>query len=477
VDSESPGPDSGPSAEPDPEPAPEPEQEPDPDPEPDPKPGYKPPPIPPAYYTITFDSRGGSPAAPQYGGAGTPVPKPLDPQKDGFDFLGWFSLEAGGDKYDNWPHIITGSITMYAQWTKTPVWTIVYDANGGDGIMSDSTAPAGENLTLEANEFTRTGCSFAGWAENKDGTKEYDDGATVSGVGKTAGKTLTLYALWTVTNAADFVTAATDGNTITLTGVAWNDDLKTALESALSSGGISLDLSGVSGLTAWNSTTLSTNKDKITSMVLPDTVTSLAYQSSTGAFQGYTKLTSVSGKGVTDLGRNAFYGCTELVEVSLSLVMEIGVRTFSGCSKLASVSLPAAATIGNYAFEQCYILASVYFQEAASIGIAAFINCTALTTVSLPAVETINGQAFYDCKALAQLFLPATPPTLSYEGQAGLKAFQNTTNPSVPLNIYVGLDNVEAYKSAWGVNETTDANGNTTAYGNDHKAINIVEVE
>jgi hypothetical protein len=371
--------------------------------------------------------------------------------------------------------------------------------------MSPRTAQANVAQQLQANTFTRTGCGFAGWAENKDGTPSIlTAGTSISG--EPAGTTLTFYAQWTVTDPAAIVDEATSGgNTITLTDVAWSD-IESALKNALSGGSITtLNLSGVSGLTAWNISTLNleiNDKVKITSMVLPDTVTTLTYQSSTGAFQGYDHLTSVRGKGVTDIGRNAFYGCTaltsltnvdlpvaakigqeafrgctDLAEVSLSLVTDIGLRAFSECSKLASVSLPAATTIGNYAFEKCSVLASVYFQKAASIGAVAFNACTALTTVNLPAATKFGAQAFYDCKALAKLFLPAMPPVLSYEGQAGTKAFANTTNPSVPLNIYVGLDNVEAYKTAWSVNETTGEKGNTNAYGDDHKAINIMEVE
>jgi hypothetical protein len=51
--------------------------------------------------------------------------------------------------------------------------------------------------------------------------------------------------------------------------------------------------------------------------------------------------------------------------------------------------------------------------------------------------------------------------------------FEDTDN-SGTLKIHVGSGNVGGYESAWSVAAETAADGNTTAYGNGHKAINIV---
>jgi hypothetical protein len=287
-----------------------------------------------------------------------------------------------------------------------PFWTLVYKANGGEGTMSNSTAQAGEALTLKTNTFTRTYCTFAGWAESKAGPMAYGNGLSVPG--QDTETTLTLYALWTVTSGkeTDFVTAATSGNIIALPNVVWSPSLGTALEIALSNVGMTLNLSGVSGLTEWSKDTLSSNKANIKSLVLPDTVTLLkdAANQTDAVFNGYISLESVSGAGVTD--------------------------------------------IGGYAFG----------------------SCTKLTKVELPAAKNIGIRAFSYCQALAELFLPANPPALA------ISIFEYTTDP-VPLNIYVGLGNVPAYTSpsGWGVSAATLANGNTAKYGNNHKAITIME--
>lgn len=53
--------------------------------------------------------------------------------------------------------------------TGTPVVThaISYDANGGSGTMASYTVRAGEGFTLDENEFTRAGYTFAGYTVNR----------------------------------------------------------------------------------------------------------------------------------------------------------------------------------------------------------------------------------------------------------------------------------------------------------------------
>jgi hypothetical protein len=225
------------------------------------------------------------------------------------------------------------------------VWTIVYNANGGEGTMASDTALANQDLTLRANAFTRTDCTFVSWAESAAGEMPHAAGADVTG--HAAGTTLTLYALWDVESgkeAAVVKTAVTKGNgtAIALTGVAWSDDLKTAVENALSGGNKDLDLSGVSGLTAWNKDSLdSAVKKYITSLVLPDTL-ALLYSDKLGrAFENYSSLTSVSGAGVREITLSSLAFCTALTTVSLPAAEEIGNNAFQKCTALTSLTLPA----------------------------------------------------------------------------------------------------------------------------------------
>ncbi|MGI6042042.1 MAG: InlB B-repeat-containing protein [Candidatus Alectryocaccobium sp.] len=48
-------------------------------------------------------------------------------------------------------------------------YTLSYDANGGTGTMTPSTAAAGSTFTIAQNSFTRSGFTFTGWNTTADG--------------------------------------------------------------------------------------------------------------------------------------------------------------------------------------------------------------------------------------------------------------------------------------------------------------------
>ena len=92
--------------------------------------------------------------------------------------------------------------------------TVIFNANGGTGTMSDQVVDYNEATALTANTFTRTGYSFAGWATTADGSKAYDDQGSV-----TLTKNTTLYALWTKNNyKVTFTPTITGQATITVNG-------------------------------------------------------------------------------------------------------------------------------------------------------------------------------------------------------------------------------------------------------------------
>ena len=80
---------------------------------------------------------------------------------------------------------------------KTKTYTVVYDANGGKGTMSDSTHTYNVAKNLNANTFTRSGYSFLGWSLSSDATTAtYTDKQSVKNLTSTDGATVTLYAVW-----------------------------------------------------------------------------------------------------------------------------------------------------------------------------------------------------------------------------------------------------------------------------------------
>ena len=135
--------------------------------------------IPVTYYTVTFDSAGGSDVTPQTIEEGGKVTKPADPVKEGFDFVGWTYTE----KEWNFDNTVNGDMTLVAVWKQQQVvpttYTVSFDANGGTGTMADVTDISGE-YTLPDNGFTAPdGKQFKAWSVGGD-EKAVGDKITVT---------------------------------------------------------------------------------------------------------------------------------------------------------------------------------------------------------------------------------------------------------------------------------------------------------
>ncbi len=75
------------------------------------------------------------------------------------------------------------------------IYTVQYDANGGEGTMLRSVHNVGEKSTLQPNKFSRVGYKFCGWGVTKDGGSLYNDNAEVTDIAP-KGTSITLYAIW-----------------------------------------------------------------------------------------------------------------------------------------------------------------------------------------------------------------------------------------------------------------------------------------
>ncbi|MGO9203306.1 MAG: leucine-rich repeat protein, partial [Limisphaerales bacterium] len=189
-----------------------------------------------------------------------------------------------------------------------------------------------------------------------------------------------------------------------------------------------------------------------------DPLAGVAYTSANGAIT-ITKYTgpggsviipgAINGLPVTGIGGSAFYGCTDLTSVVVpDSVTSIGDFAFSGAS-LGSVTIPSSVTdIGEAAFGGCTSLSAitvdalnpayasvsgVLFNESrttllqypagrtgsytvpdlvSSIGDGAFYGCANLTSVTVPSgVSSIGEGAFEDCARLAQVYFQGNAPT------------------------------------------------------------------
>jgi len=96
-----------------------------------------------------------------------------------------------------WSLTLNSSTTVSFK-TAWNTYKVKYNANGGSGSMSDTSATYGTAFNLRSNSFTRTGYTFAGWATSSGGSAVYSDGASVNNLTTTNGGTVNLYAKWNV---------------------------------------------------------------------------------------------------------------------------------------------------------------------------------------------------------------------------------------------------------------------------------------
>jgi uncharacterized repeat protein (TIGR02543 family) len=125
--------------------------------------------------------------------------------KTGYSFAGWNTAANGtGTSY-----AASGSatfamgaanVTLYAQWTLIPTYTVTYDGNtstGGTVPTDANNYVQGATVTVLANSgnLEKTGYTLAGWntAANGSGTNYTDSGSETFAMGSA---NVTLYALW-----------------------------------------------------------------------------------------------------------------------------------------------------------------------------------------------------------------------------------------------------------------------------------------
>ncbi|WP_206173260.1 leucine-rich repeat protein [Treponema ruminis] len=181
-----------------------------------------------------------------------------------------------------------------------------------------------------------------------------------------------------------------------------------------------------------NGADLYINGEKLTELVVPDSVTSIGQF----AFSGCSGLTSVEiGNGVTSIGEYVFYGCSGLTSVEVpDSVMSIGQGAFSECSSLESITIPfvgASADIESKSIEFKYIFDTVPSSlkkvkvTGGKLFNGAFSKCSGLTSVELGnGVTSIGENTFYYCSGLTSVEISDSVTSIgkyAFSGCSGLK--------------------------------------------------------
>ena len=140
-------------------------------------------------------------------------------EKSGYTFAGWNTVAAGmGTAYATGATFtIAANVTLYAQWTKSPTYSALYDGNGatiGQAPVDSTEYEENQQVTVQTKgSLEKLGYTFTGWNTKADGTGT----AYAAGAMFTMGAAnVTLYAKWTK-NPTFGVTydsnGATDGQT------------------------------------------------------------------------------------------------------------------------------------------------------------------------------------------------------------------------------------------------------------------------
>jgi uncharacterized repeat protein (TIGR02543 family) len=144
--------------------------------------------------------------------------------KSGFTFVGWNTQANGsGIGYATGVAFTMGSadVTLYAQWTADPTYTVTYNGNtntSGNVPADGNNYRSGDSVTVLGNIDTlvKTGYTFVGWNTQANGNGGTAYAAGVKFAMGSAG--VTLYAQWTA-QPTYTVTYAGNGNTAGLAPV------------------------------------------------------------------------------------------------------------------------------------------------------------------------------------------------------------------------------------------------------------------
>ncbi len=161
-------------------------------------------------YTVSYNMNGHGEAIADVTNV-TALPDPLPtPEATGYTFGGWYT-DSGLNNAATAGASISADTELFAKWTAN-TYSVHFDANGGEGSMTNESFTYGIEKALTVNAFTRTGYKFDGWATSANGAKVYDNSQSVSNLTATNDGTVDLYAHWTEKAAATVSINPASGN-------------------------------------------------------------------------------------------------------------------------------------------------------------------------------------------------------------------------------------------------------------------------
>jgi uncharacterized repeat protein (TIGR02543 family) len=323
--------------------------------------------------------------------------------------------------------------------------TVTFNSNGGTAVAPYTTSTHGVTITAPAS--TKVRCTLEGWYRDAVLTNKWNFATD------TVTANITFYAKWTylggtpITYVEDvgpyLQTQSAGGSAGNLANLPMQINLGTMTQAesgwrqmldAIEAAGkyINLDLSActMSGTVFNPDSAISTGKNKIVSITLPNIATSIqAGTGSSPSFRDFSSMTSITiGNNVTTIGNYAFYNSklTSVTFTPTSKVTTIGNYAFA-YNQLTNVTIPSSVT--SLAGFDDNKLTSISIPNGV-ITLSGF-SGNQLTSISIPSsVITIEDYAFAD-NYLTNLSIPGNVTTI------GGNAFRNNalTSVTIPNNV------------------------------------------
>lgn len=137
------------------------------------------------FYTVSFDTNGGSYVPPVRIISGSVVTVPFAPTKEDSEFNGWYINKELTTPYP-FGELVESDMTLYARWLN--IYTIHFETFGGTTI-SDIKVKEGYNFLIP-DAPKKEGYTFNGWYLDNNHNNQYNFSNLVY-------NDITLYAYWT----------------------------------------------------------------------------------------------------------------------------------------------------------------------------------------------------------------------------------------------------------------------------------------
>lgn len=284
----------------------------------------------PTYYTVTFDSMGGSETASQSVLAGNTVRRPETPAREGYFLIGWFRDSAATDEWRFDTDRVNADITLYAGWQQVsspdeepqPTASLVFEREGDTFTVTD----AGEETvvvipsTYKGLPVTKIQGAYGTGAFARKAITEITIPDSIAEIGSN-----------TFSNCSDLVTV----------NIGENSGLNTIGNNAFS------------------------GNSSLRSIYLPSGVTSIGNSAfnNCGALERITvseanTVYSSDGNALIERAANTLIRGTNntVIPDGITIIAQAAFRR----SAIATINIPASVNeIGNYAFDDCENLTSI----------------------------------------------------------------------------------------------------------------------